>query len=284
MAAAALGAVFAMVFGVFLVWRGGEWVLNRVIYENRAFAIENIDVQTDGVIAVRELRRWAGVRLGQNLLALDLARVQRDLKLVSLIESVSVERVLPHTLRIRVNEREPLAQLSLPRPRAAGGMETTPFYVDEEGYVILPLDPSQQSALPHPSGETLPVIKGLTGNEVQVGHRVESPQVQAALQLLVAFDRSPMAGLADLKAIDVSAPEALIATTEQGGEVTFGLNGFDQQLRRWHEIFELGRKVGKAILSLDLAVTNHIPARWLEASAAPLAPPRPHKPLKKRHV
>ena len=51
------------------------------------------DVQTDGVIAPDQLRRWARVKPGENLFALDLARVKRDLELVPLIESVSVERV-----------------------------------------------------------------------------------------------------------------------------------------------------------------------------------------------
>ena len=53
-----------------------------------------------------QLRRWAGVKPGENLFALDLARVKRDLEMVPLIDSVSVERVLPRTLRIRVTERE----------------------------------------------------------------------------------------------------------------------------------------------------------------------------------
>ena len=94
-----------------------------MVYENKAFAIEEIDVQTDGVISVDQLRRWAGVKPEENLLALDLARVKRDLELVPLVQSVSVERILPHTLRIRVTEREPIAQVNVPRPRPSGGVE-----------------------------------------------------------------------------------------------------------------------------------------------------------------
>ena len=95
-----------------------------------------------------------------------------------------------------------------------------------------------------------------------------------------------MAGLVDLKRVDVSSPEVLVVTTGQGSEVTFGLTDLEQQLRRWHAIFELGQKMGKAIATLDLAVTNNIPLRWLEASAVPPAPPKSPKPLrpKKKHV
>ncbi len=109
--AISLGLVFATVAGFYLVWRTGEFALDRLIYENKSFAITEIDVQTDGVLSSDQLRRWAGVRTGENLLALDLARVKRDLEMVSLIKSVAVERVLPHTLRLRVTERDALAQI-----------------------------------------------------------------------------------------------------------------------------------------------------------------------------
>ena len=106
---------------MYLAYRAGEWALNRFVYENKAFAIKEIDVQTDGVIAVDQLHRWAGVRAGENLLALDLARVKRDLEMIPLVQFVSVERILPHTLRICITEREPVAQATVPgRVRAAG--------------------------------------------------------------------------------------------------------------------------------------------------------------------
>src|SRR5688572_26791144 len=60
------------VFGLYLLWRGGEWAMNHFIYQNKAFAIEVIDIRTDGVLSLDQLRRWAGVRQEQNLFALDL--------------------------------------------------------------------------------------------------------------------------------------------------------------------------------------------------------------------
>ena len=162
-----LGFVFAAALGVLLVWRAGQWTLNQLVYENRAFNIENIDIQTDGDIAVDQLRRWSGVHTGQNLFALDLAGVRRDLLLVSLIQSASIERVLPHTLRIRVVEREPLAQLSLPRPRPDGRLELAVFHLDPEGYVLVPLAPQQRTPGTGVGANEFPVILGIKANEVQ---------------------------------------------------------------------------------------------------------------------
>jgi hypothetical protein len=110
--------------------------------------------------------------------------------------------------------------------------------------------------------------------------------VKAALQFLTAFQQSPMAAFTDLKNIDVSAPEILVVTTVQGSEITFGLTELDQQIARWHSIFDMGQRIGKAIATLNLAIPNNIPARWLEASSVPATPPKALKPYhsKKRHV
>ncbi len=287
MAAVSLGVVFGTVFALYLLWRTGEWALDRLVYENKAFAIQEIDVQTDGVIGVDQIRRWMGVKPCENLLALDLARVKRDLELVPLVQSVSVERILPRTLRIRVVEREALAQINVPRPRGGGGVDFAVFQLDIDGYVMLPLDSHQRANAVNQSSDQLPVLSGIPGNELQPGRRIATPQVQASLQLIAAFEHSPMAGLVDLKHIDVSAPDVLVVATGQGSEVTFGLQDLDQQLRRWRGIFDLGQKLGKAVSVLDLSVTDNIPARWVEASGLPASElPRLPKPLrtKRKHV
>ena len=122
LAALTAGILFGTVFGLYLLWRTGEWALDKFVYENSEFAIQHVEVQTDGVIAPDQLRRWSGVKLGENLIALDLAAVKRNLELVSMIDSVSVERVLPRTLKIRVTERDPVAQVNVPRAGASGGI------------------------------------------------------------------------------------------------------------------------------------------------------------------
>ena len=285
MAVMALGAVFGTVFGLYLLWRGGEWALDRWVYENPAFAIQHIEVQTDGVLPVEQLRRWTNVRTGQNLLALDLARVKRDLELAPLVQSASIERILPHTLRIRVTEREPLAQITVPRPGGRNGIELASLQIDSEGFVIQPMEQPRRPAATG-SSDALPLILGINPDEAQPGRRIDTPQVQAGLRLISAFEGSSMAGVVDLKSINVSGAETLVVTTGQGSEITFGLCGLEEQLNRWHTIYGAGQKAGKAIATLDLAVTNNIPARWLEASALPAVTPRPPKPLhnKKKHV
>ena len=131
------------VFGLYLLWRSGEWALDRLVYENPDFAIQRVDVQSDGNISPDQLRRWSGVKPGANLFALDLASVKRNLEFWPMIGSVSVERVLPRTLKIRVTERKPIAQVNMPRPTGAGGFAYYVFQLDASGVVMQPLDPRQ---------------------------------------------------------------------------------------------------------------------------------------------
>jgi hypothetical protein len=287
MAAIALGGVFAAVAAVYLAWRVSEYALDVLLYNNKAFAIAMIDVQTDGIIAPDQLRRWTGVQLGKNLFALDLADVRRNLLRSSIIQFVSLEKVLPHTLRLRVIEREPLAQLSVALPRPGGGFELTPFYLDAEGFVILPLSPSQCAAGSQGlTNDQLPVITGVNPSEVQAARHLDSPQIAAALALILAFQRSPMQGLAEIQKIDVSTSEVLTVKTAQGAEITFGLRDQDRQLLRWQSIYDAGRGMNKAIATLDLAVSNSIPVTWVDAGTVPPVSAKPPKPLRnrKKHV
>ncbi|HXG48843.1 MAG TPA: FtsQ-type POTRA domain-containing protein [Methylomirabilota bacterium] len=279
------GSAVAAAAVVMIVWQGGQWLLRHGLYENRAFAIHQLDVETDGVLSREQIRSWAGVRLSDNLLALDLGRVKRDLELVPAIESVSVERVLPHTLRIRVVEREPVAR-ALPHSASGAGATNSNYYtLDAAGYFMFPLE-TQQRALPAPTNEHLPVLEGIPLADIRPGRRTESAQVLAALGLITAFQRSPMAGVVDLLEIDVATPGVLRVRTAQSNEVVFGLGEPDPQLRRWHAVHDHARRTGRHVAWLDLSVSNNIPAHLVAGIAVTPPPRKParNSPYRKKHV
>ena len=286
LAAISIGVSLAVLLGFFGVWHGGNWVVRKVGPENASFAIKELDIQTDGIISLDQLRRWSGVKQDENLLALDLARVKRDLELVPVIQSTTVERILPGTVRIRVSEREPVAQFIIPQQRTGGAPERAIYTLDSAGTVMLPLDPGQTSSPALHTNAAWPVIAGIQANQFRLGRRVEEPRVQAALKLIDAFNRSPMSSVAELKQIDVSWPDILQVTTSQNSEVVFGLGDFDAQLRRWRAIADLGQRAARHVGTLDLSVSNNVPVCWLDASAVPTATPKPAKPspYKKKHV
>ncbi len=283
MVSLSMGILFGVMALLFVCWRAGQWGMTQLFFDNPAFAIRNVDVETDGVLRVDQLRRWAGIKPGDNLLALDLLRVKRDIELSPLVQSVAVQRIMPDTVRIRVAEREPLARVNCFMPDAKGGIRSTTFQFDETGFVMVPLEKWQLNA---PSNEVaeLPLLSGVNALQLRPGHGIASPEVSkelkgsrdtspevlAALKLIRMFDQSPMVGLVDIKQIDVSSPGILHVYTGQGGDITLGTTKLDVQLRRWRAIYDYGLRTRRAIASVDLSISDNIPARWIEAAAVPL--------------
>jgi len=270
-------ACLALAAGPLLGWLGPRLQrrLHDLIFSNQAFALNTIEIRTDGWISADQVREWAGVKLGDNLLSLDLARIRRDLELVPQVESASVERVLPHLLRLTLTERRPVARVQSLEPQAGGGLTPAAFYLDEAGFVMPPLagaPPALAARL-----QTLPLIRGVSRAELRPGRQIKLAGVQAALQLLVEFDRSPMADQVELNSVDVAAGEVLQAVTDQGAEVTFGLKDLSLQLARWRQVQAAGQGMGKAVAALDLSVSNNCPVLWIAASPAPLPKLRPAK-------
>jgi len=284
LATTALGVSLGTVLALYLLWRGGDWALDQFVLKNDAFAIRDLDIQTDGSIPIAHLRQWAGVKPGDNLLALDLARIKRDIELAPMIESAAVERGLPHTLRVRVTEREPIARIQLPQLQPRGGVAMVSYYLDERGHVIQPLT-ALAGTIAH-DAESLPVLSGVNATELRPGSAVAAPKVIAALRLIAAFESSPMSGLVEMKSVDVAGTEVLQVTTAQGGQVTFALDRLDEQLRRWRVVYDYGRKTGRGIRALDLSVANNLPVLWLAADAVPPSSPKPNQSLRnrKKHV
>jgi len=283
--AVTVGVLCGTLFTVYVLWRSGEWLLNRLVYENQAFAIRQMDIETDGVFSMDQLRRWSAAGTGQNLFTLDLSRLKRSLELVPNIESVSVERILPHTLRLRVIERKPVAQVNLPW-LANGTLEMQTWLLDAQGFVMLPI-PAHQRRVPMVDDHAgLPALTGVQPTELRLGAAVQSPRILAALRLVGEFGRSPMAGVARLQCVEVSDPAVLVALTAEGTSATLRPEPMQQQLRRWREIHDLSRRLNKSLLSLELAVSNNVPLRWVDARETPPPPRRvPSRPPSSRsHV
>ncbi len=274
----ALGALVVL----YALWRAGEWGLNRFVFGNDAFAVRRLEITTDGRIPRSLLEQWSGVKPGVNLMALDLGGVERGLKLMPLVANAAVQRVPPDTLRIRIQERVPVAEVRLAQLRRGGGIEVTRWYLDESGHVI-PFSPEWPAGLLEVMGcEALPRLTGVDPSWIHPGRPVELPAVGSALRLLVAFQRSEMGSLLDLESVDVSRGDVLEATTRAGSRIVFGLGAPDEALRRWKLVHDHFARQGSVIQRLDLSVANNSPVVLYDPQSAPAEPPKSVKPSRNR--
>jgi cell division protein FtsQ len=281
-----VGTLLAFSVSLFLLvviaWKGVEYVMRVGVYKNPNLAIDTIEVETDGVLSPDKIREWARVKFGDNLLALDLARLKRDLELHSIVESASAEKILPRQLRVTVTERKPLALVYL--YNAPAGLDRV--YLDANGMVIPPLRAEERNPTADPNPSSLPILTGFNARELRPGLPVESAHIRSALELLSQYERASVASMTDFKSIDLTSPRTLIVRTDQNFELTFAPENYQRQLARLERVLNYGREQNRLLASLDLAVGNYVPARWIEPStnspASPLLLPT-LKP-KKKHV
>ena len=87
----------------------------------------------------KHLCQRTGIKLEDNLFALDYRKLRKQIESISGIEKAEVVRILPDKLRIRVSERLPRAALFNPAGR---------YVVDEKGVVILRSESAAHGSLP----------------------------------------------------------------------------------------------------------------------------------------
>ena len=256
----AAGWIFGLA-AVFLgVWYGVSWVMKAGFSQNEYFNVKRIEIHTDGMVDTQRIRSWARVQEGENLFSLDLHRVKRDLQIIPIINEVAVERLLPHTLRLRVKERKPLAGIILYKQDQRGKLNRIVYWVGDDG-ILIPPDSEANAGFKTPA-KWLPLITGLNQADLMPGRPIQSHQLISALSLIDRFDLSPMAGLAHLRQIDISRRETLEVMTWQGAHITLSLNGLDRQLNRWRKIYDLSRERKSTISSADLSIKNNLPVKW----------------------
>lgn len=248
-------------------WEAGSRVLNELVYHNEVFEIQSVEVETDGLLAKRHLKRWSGVEKGDNLLGVELRRVRRDLRLIPWIRTAAIERALPDKLRIEVKERKPIAQVYAVRhQKGAAGFEGIILYIDEEGYVFPPRNRWMADDAQRSSSKPRPAITGLDISKLRQGRRVKSDDVLAAVRLLTRLKNSPMHDRAAVKHVSVAGEKVLKMTTFNGSKIVFATHRFDRQLVRWYTVHEAARRLDREIGYLNLSVSNNVPARWKSES------------------
>ncbi len=263
------GVAALLIIGSILARPLRSVLLDGWIYRMPALALRSLPISTDGVLSREEIEQTAGVRFGQNVLALDLPLLQERLTRHPRIQSAAVERILPDTLRIEVRERIPIARVVV---LAINGFRVS-YLLDDQAVVMLPIEKGRGNAEAIDSEATLPLVTGADPSDLVLGHATAQADLNAALRLLSAFERSDLVGVTEIGSIDLSVRGVLRASAGQSSLITFRHDNIAAQLTDWQRIWNEGTASGRAIATLDLAAGLNIPLRWHET----LPPPSPEK-------
>lgn len=117
------------------------------------FTIANLDIQGSKRLNQEDITALSGVDIGENIIAVNIAEVQRRIAASPWVQSVSVTRVLPDRLSIDIAEREPAFVM-----RYDGRL----YYADEKGQAIAAVDVDKFTSLPFlEKDDGVPVAPGI---------------------------------------------------------------------------------------------------------------------------
>lgn len=137
-----MGGIFlcTLIGGAVLFGLGvGTLQLYRYITTSHFFDTKHVDVSGNVRLSREQLLELAGLKVGQNSLAMSIARAERSLLSTPWVEEVSVKRLLPDRFVIKVKERVPSFWV-----RKDGVLN----YANTEGTIIAPVETANFLSLP----------------------------------------------------------------------------------------------------------------------------------------
>ena len=154
------------------------------------------------------------------MLGLRLRRIGEQLAKNAWIEKVQVRRYFPHTIRIEVVEREPVAVVNM------GFL----YYLDAKGEVFKPL--TQGDSL------NFPVITGITEDDLARDPKGAREMLTGAVALMDMLKKGSAFTLADVSEIHIDKGFGLTLFTAGGGvPVRLGKDGYETKLARFATVY-----------------------------------------------
>jgi cell division protein FtsQ len=204
------------------------------------FALRTVNVQGLHRATEKELLRLAGIAPGTNLWSLDPSAVAQTMAAHPWVRTVEVTRSLPDTLRLRVEERTPVALASL------GDL----YVVDADGAPFKRVSPSESL--------DLPLLTGLSREQAEKDPAGTAARLREALGVVDVYQRTfERPRLSEVQLGD--ADFDLI--TADGVRVVLGRDDLDGQLRRLQRIRDELQHRGLAAAAIHLE--NRVRPGWV---------------------
>lgn len=216
------------------------------------FRAERIQISGNQRVSNETILSQAGVDIGNNLLALNLRLVRKQLLAHPWIADARVSREIPETITIQVAEHEPLAQVDLGRR----------FLINAEGRIFKEV---QEEAL-----EGLPVIKGVTYSDISLGEDELSPAMASVVDLLaICRSKSSVIHYDRIASLFLDKEMGITLSLKDGQQqIKLGFDGFETKLKRFERLRPIleGNRKWSAFHVVDLNNPDRIVVR-LGASA-----------------
>jgi len=206
------------------------YMMRSVFSENPKYTIKHWDLSSNGILTPAHIRQYGQLPDSGNLFAIDLKAVRLRLESAANVRVAHVQRRLPDTLYVRVEERMAIARL---------GRDRASLAVDHDGYVLGPGSVRPQ----------LPVIEGVRQAGLRPGMILDSSSFQDALTFLTWCERADVSAVIRPDSIHLSDPENLDIRLKEGERVLITRAHLDQRIQELIPLLEQ-RRANNAVASL----------------------------------
>ena len=240
---------------------GAREAAKRLFFENPDYQVKTIELQTDGTLQHEQVFKTADLHEGQNIFSVNLARVRDRIQQLPQADEVEVVRKLPNEIDIRIVERKPVAWITSETDITDPFASDAAFLVGTRGVLM-----KQKKLLPEYLG--LPLIVGCSGESLEAGKVLESPEAKTALELLRLTENSFLQTRFQIREIDISKSYCLLVTDKNHSRVMFALSDLEEQLRRLQVFLDYCDNTKQELETLNLVAQRNIPVTFTSPAAA----------------
>ncbi|HJQ59753.1 MAG TPA: FtsQ-type POTRA domain-containing protein, partial [Vineibacter sp.] len=240
-----VGALGVGAIGGYMLWKGGhieraqawtaDWRERMTAFA--PFPVQDVTVEGRRHVTQDAILKALDVRRGQSLLSVDLQTTRQRLERIEWVEFAAVERRWPDSVHVTLRERSAVALWQTETIGANGARATEYVLIDRLGRKVRAVDPAESQVRLILAGEAAPEhlaelllllqdarpIRARLRAAVFVGQRrwnltldddltikLPADDAGAALQRLMALDRSDRLLARDLAVIDLRLPHMLV--------------------------------------------------------------------------
>jgi len=254
----AMSTVWKMVLFVILCgagYLGAREAAKRLFFENPDYHVQTIELQTDGTLQREQVLKTADLHEGANIFSVNLGKVRDRIQQLPQADEVEVVRKLPSEIDIRIVERKPVAWITSETEITDPFASDAAFLVGARGVLM-----KQKRMLPEYLG--LPLIVGCSGESLEAGKTLESPEAKTALELLRLTESSFLQTRFQIREIDISKNYCLLVTDKNRSRVMFNLTDLEEQLRRLQVFLDYCDNTKQELETLNLVAQRNIPVTF----------------------
>lgn len=213
------------------------------IQDNHAFAIRKVVISGASLLNAEDVISAAEINTQDHIMAADVRSVKKKLEKLPQIKFVRVSRLFPSSIRIQIEERNPVALF----------IDNGIWGVDDEG-VLLPRFPASH-------GLDYPVIVSEDLQHHNPGERIDNPRVLRLVEFLGLLKETNASVYSLISEVSWNEIEGLrILTVKSNLPVLFGHSGLLEKCRKlstaW-QYLQVNNRIPE-IKYLDLRFQNQI--------------------------